>query len=46
MAQAGFGWPDQITTTIVGAAVLVTVVISGYDYVAGWIRGAREQART
>lgn len=46
MAQAGFGWPDEITTTIVGAAVLVTVVISGYDYVAGWIRGARKQAES
>lgn len=44
MAQAGYGWPDKITTTIVGAAVLVTVVISGYDYVAGWIRGARAHA--
>ena len=41
MSRAGFGWPDDITITIVGAAVLVTVVISGYDYVAGWIRGAR-----
>ena len=41
MSRAGFGWPDQITVTIVGAAVLVTVVISGYDYVAGWVRGAR-----
>ena len=41
MARAGFGWPDQITITIVGAAVLVTVVISGYDYVSNWIRSAR-----
>lgn len=40
MAQAGFGWPDEFTTTIVGAAVLVTVVISGFDYVAGWVRAA------
>ncbi len=44
MAQAGYDWPDEITTTIVGAAVLVTVVVSGYDYVAGWIRGARAHA--
>lgn len=44
MSQAGFGWPDQATTTIVGAAVLVTVVISGFDYVAGWIRGASAEA--
>lgn len=41
MSRAGFGWPDQITITIVGAAVLVTVFVSGYDYVAGWIRSAR-----
>jgi cardiolipin synthase len=39
--RAGYGWPDMITITIMGAAVLVTVVISGYDYVAGWIRSAR-----
>ena len=42
MSKAGFGWPDDITITVVGAAVLVTVVISGYDYVSGWIRSARE----
>ncbi len=41
MARAGFGWPDEITITIVGAAVLVTVVVSGYDYVSTWIRSAR-----
>jgi len=46
MSQAGFGWPDRITTNTVGAAVLVTVVISGYDYVAGWIRGARAAAES
>ena len=43
MARAGFGWPDDITITIVGAAVLVTVVISGYDYVSNWIRSARSE---
>ncbi len=41
MSQAGFGWPDDITTTVLGASVLVTVVISGYDYVSTWIRSAR-----
>lgn len=41
MSRAGFGWPDQITITVVGAAVLVTVVVSGYDYVSNWIRSAR-----
>jgi cardiolipin synthase len=36
LSRAGFGWPDQITITILGAAVLVTVVISGIDYVWSW----------
>ncbi len=44
MSQAGFGWPDDITITVLGAAVLVTVVISGYDYVSNWIRSARARA--
>ncbi len=43
MSRAGFGWPDDITITVLGAAVLVTVVISGYDYVSNWIRSARSQ---
>ncbi|MDH3545950.1 MAG: CDP-alcohol phosphatidyltransferase family protein [Gammaproteobacteria bacterium] len=41
LSRAGYGWPDPITLTILGAAVLVTVVISGYDYVSTWIRSAR-----
>jgi len=41
MSQAGFAWPDDITITVLGAAVLVTVVISGYDYVSNWVRSAR-----
>jgi cardiolipin synthase len=36
ISRAGFGWPDQITITLLGAAVLVTVVISGIDYVWSW----------
>lgn len=36
LSRAGIGWPDQITITILGAAVLVTVVISGIDYVRAW----------
>ena len=43
MSRAGFGWPDDITMTVVGAAVLVTVVISGYDYVSNWIRSAQTE---
>lgn len=41
MSHAGYGWPDNITIIVLGAAVLVTVVISGYDYVWNWIRSAR-----
>lgn len=40
LSQAGFGWPDSITTTILGASILVTVVISGADYVWSWGRRA------
>lgn len=40
LSRAGYGWPDEITITVLGAAVLVTVVISGYDYLSTWIRGA------
>ena len=41
LSRAGFGWPDKITITLLGAAVLVTVVISGVDYVLSWTRRAR-----
>jgi cardiolipin synthase len=41
LSRAGFGWPDQITITVLGAAVLITVVISGLDYVWSWSRRAQ-----
>lgn len=41
MSAAGYDWPDEIVVTVAGAAVLITVVISGYDYVSNWIRSAR-----
>jgi cardiolipin synthase len=41
LSRAGFGWPDQITVTVIGAGVLVTVVVSGIDYVSAWARRAR-----
>lgn len=41
LSRAGFNWPDKITITVLGAAVLVTVVISGIDYVWSWSRRAR-----
>ncbi len=40
ISRAGFDWPDKITITILGAAVLVTVVISGVDYVWSWTNRA------
>jgi cardiolipin synthase (CMP-forming) len=41
LSRAAFGWPAEISITVVGAAVLVTVVISGVDYVWSWTRRAR-----
>jgi cardiolipin synthase len=41
ISRAGFGWPDEISITVLGASVLVTVVISGVDYVLSWSRRAR-----
>ena len=42
LSRAGYGWPEPVTITMLGAAVLVTVVISGYDYLATWIRDTVE----
>ena len=44
LSRAGFGWPDTVTMTILGASILVTVVISGADYVWSWGRRAQEGA--
>jgi len=41
LSRAGFGLPEEITITVLGAAVLITVVISGVDYVLSWSRRAR-----
>lgn len=41
LSRAGFGWPEEITITLLGAAVFVTVVISGTDYVLSWTQRAR-----
>lgn len=43
ISRAGFGWPDEITITVLGAAVLVTVVVSGIDYVWAWSVRALEE---
>jgi len=41
LSREAFGWPDQIAVTLLGAAVLTTVVISGVDYVLSWSKRAR-----
>jgi cardiolipin synthase len=41
LSRAEFGWPDKITLTVLGAATMVTVVISGFDYVVQWADRAR-----
>jgi len=42
LSRAAYGWPPDITITVLGAAVFVTVVISGVDYVVSWSRRARQ----
>lgn len=44
LSRAGFSWPAEITIVVLGAAVLVTVVISGIDYVWSWSRRAHDRA--
>ncbi|MGH8221936.1 MAG: CDP-alcohol phosphatidyltransferase family protein [Woeseiaceae bacterium] len=44
LSRAGYGWPEEITITLLGAAVLVTVVISGIDYVWTWTRRALQDS--
>lgn len=41
LSRAAFGWPDPIAITVLGAGVLVTIVVSGLDYVLSWSRRAR-----
>ncbi len=40
LSRAGFDWPDEISITVLGAAILITVVISGVDYVLSWSKRA------
>ena len=44
LSHAGFGWPDRIAITVIGAGVLVTLVVSGIDYVLAWSRRVGELA--
>mgnify|MGYP002622233547 CR=1 FL=1 len=41
LSRAALGWPPDISITVLGAGVLVTVVVSGIDYVWSWSRRAR-----
>jgi len=41
LSRAAYGWPQEITITVLGAAVFVTVVISGVDYVLSWSKRAK-----
>ncbi len=36
LSRAAFGWPAEISLTVLGAATLVSVVVSGIDYVMQW----------
>lgn len=41
LSRAAFDWPDKISLTVLGSAILITVVISGADYVWSWSKRAR-----
>jgi len=41
LSRAAFEWPDRVAIIVIGAAVAVTVVVSGTDYVLSWARRAR-----
>lgn len=45
LSLAAFGWPNETVVTVLGASVLVTVVISGVDYVLAWSQRARSVKR-
>ena len=44
LSRAAYEWPAEISITILGAGVLVTVVVSGIDYVWSWTRRAQGRA--
>jgi cardiolipin synthase len=43
LSQAAYGWPNDITLTVTGASILVTVFVSGIDYIVSWSRRAKEE---
>ena len=40
ISHQGFGWPREISITVIGAGVLFTSVVSGIDYVLRWSQRA------
>ena len=42
LSRSAYAWPGEAAITTLGAAVFVTVVISGVDYVWSWSIRARE----
>lgn len=42
LCRAAYDWPAEITLTVLGAGIFVTVFVSGLDYVLSWSRRARE----
>ena len=44
LSRAAYEWPPEISITVLGAGVLVTVVVSGIDYVWSWTRRAQGRA--
>ena len=42
LSQAAFGWPEAISITVLGAAIVVTVFVSGIDYVLRWSQRATQ----
>jgi cardiolipin synthase len=41
LCSIAFDWPANSVITVIGSAVLVTVFISGIDYIISWIRRIR-----
>jgi cardiolipin synthase len=41
LSQVAAGWPPDVSITVLGAGVFVTVVISGLDYILSWSQRAR-----
>ena len=46
LSRSAFDWPTAIAITVLGAGVLVTVVISGFDYVVSWTQRAKNAGRS